>query len=155
MKIEFSKNELKHLLELLYFGEFMFSSSSSAHPEKNEKYDKLIQKIYNIANENGLSHLFKLFKGKISPTREFEEDEFITGVIDVFEDEFFWDELMYLLSERDILEKMTMDEYRNLDIPERIELQTKHEEPYYEEFTKNGLRNLKILSSDLSFLRKK
>jgi len=34
MKIEFSKKELKALIELLYFGEYMFSFSGNYYPEK-------------------------------------------------------------------------------------------------------------------------
>ena len=155
MKIEFSKNELKNLIEILYFGEFMFSSSSEAHPEKSEKYDKLVQKIYKIAYQNGMTDFLKPFEDKIYPTREFEEDEFTTGVIDEYENEFFWHELMFMLSQRDILEKNTEEEYLKLELIERIKLQTEHEEPYQKEFAENGIRNLRILSSDLSFLRKK
>lgn len=155
MKIEFSKNELKNLIELLYFGEFMFDTSREKYPDKREKYEKLLQKIYKIAYQNGMKDFLEPSEGKIYPTREFEEDEFIWSVIDEFEDESFWQELMIMLSERDIMEKMSIDEYRNLSMAERIKLETEHEEPYQEEFAKNGIKNLKILSTDMSFLRRK
>jgi hypothetical protein len=155
MKIEFTKNEMRILIELLYFGEFIFDTSSEAHPEKKEKYDNLLQKIYKIASQNGMTDILKPLENKIYPTPEFEEDEFITGVIDAYENETFWHELMFMLSQRDILEKIPEEEYLKLELTEQIKLQAEHEETYHEEFTKNGIRNLKILSSDLSFLKKK
>jgi len=154
MKIEFSKNELKSLIELLYFGEFMADSSRETHPEKLANYDKLLQKIYRFAHQNGMADLFTPYKDKIYPSRDFEEDEFIMLAIDEYENESFWHKLIFMLSERDLLEKMTIAEYRNLDIVERIKIQTDHEEPYHNEFAENGIMNLRILSSDLSFLKK-
>jgi len=155
MKIEFTRTELKNLIELLYLGEFMADSSKENYPEKIANYDKLLQKIYRIAYQNGMADFLKPFKDKIYPTRDFEEDEFIMGVIDTFENESFWQELIFMLAERDMMDKLSEEEYRKLDLIERIKLETEHEEPYHEEFAKNGIRNLRILSSDLSFLRKK
>lgn len=61
---------------------------------------------------------------------------------------------MMRLATRDIMEKMSPEEYLNLDGVERLKLETEHEEPYYKEFSENGLKNLKILNTDSSFLRK-
>jgi hypothetical protein len=155
MKIEFTRTELKNLIELLYFGDFMADSSRETYPEKIANYDRLLQKIHRIAYQNGMTDFLKPFEDKIYPTRDFEEDEFIMDVIDTFENESFWMELIFLLSKRDVLEKMTVEEYQKLDMIARIELETEHEEPYHKEFSENGIRNLRILSSDLSFLRKK
>lgn len=155
MKIEFTRTELKNLIEVLYFGEFMADSSKETYPEKIANYDKLLQKIYRIAYKNGMTDFLKPFENKIYPTRAFEEDEFIMGVINEYQNESFWHELMFMLSQRDILDKMPAEDYQKLDIFERIKLETEHEEPYQQEFAKNGIRNLRILSTDLPFLRKK
>lgn len=155
MKIEFTRTELINLIELLYFGDYMADSSREIYPEKRANYDKLLQKIYKIAYQNGMTDFLKPFKEKFYPTRDFEEDEFIMGVIDTYENESFWQELIFMLSERDVLEKLSVEEYQKLGIIDRIKLETEHEEPYHKEFSENGIRNLRILSSDLSFLRKK
>lgn len=144
MKIEFTSNELKSLIELLYLGEFMADSSKEIYPEKAANYNKLLQKIYKIAYQNGMTDFLKPFQDKIYPTRDFEEDEFIRGVIDEYENESFWHRLIFMLSARDILEKMSEDEYRNLSIAERVKLETEHEEPYHKEFSENGVKNLRI-----------
>lgn len=153
MKIELSKNELKNLIELIYFGEFIFDSSREAYPEKKDKYNKLIQKIFKIAFKNGITDL-KLYGDEIDVTRDFEDDNFIVGVVREYNTESFWENLMMRLATRDLLEKMSPEEYQNLDRVERLKMETELEEPYHEEFSKNGLKNLKILNTDLSFLRK-
>ena len=152
MKIEFSKNDLKTLLELLYFGDYMFSSSENDYPDKKKDYKKTMQKIFQEAKKAGLEkHVAPIDKDELGFSGELDGNEIINDVIENYNNESFWMELSSRLGVRDMAEKIEEEEYAQMDNMERFNLRMEAEGVYEREFTKYGLKNLKVLNMDLPF----
>jgi hypothetical protein len=152
MKIEFSKNELKMLLELLYFGEYMFSSSENDYPDKKKEYENTLQKIFKEAKKIGLQeYVAPIDKDELGFSFELDKNEIINDVIDNYNNDNFWLELMSRLGARDVIEKIGEEKYLQMDNEESFKIRTDAEAVYDREFEKSGLKNLKILNTDLPY----
>ena len=152
MKIEFSKNELKTLLELLYLGEYLFSFSENNYTEKKNKYSKLMQKIFaNVEKAELKEYVERFDKNEICFSRKLDDDEDVQEIINNHENISFWMELIWRLADRDIEKKIGSEKFSGMDFSEQIEIRFEAEEVYEREFEKYGLKNLKILNTDLPF----
>ncbi|MBC8184574.1 hypothetical protein H8E88_26050 [candidate division KSB1 bacterium] len=152
MKIEFSKNELKALIELLYLGEYMFSVSEKDYPEEKDKYTKVLQKIFKEADSAGLKeHVAHIDRHEMGFTFELEENEDIREIVANYENESFWPELIMRFTTRDVIEKVGAEKFLNMEPSEQIAIRFDTEEVYEREFEKYGVKNLKILNTDLPF----
>ena len=152
MKIEFTKKELKFLIELLYFADYMSCVSEDEYPEKITNYEKILQKVRKIAFENGLDDYVEPFeKNEYVFSHGIEGDEVINEIIDNYDNDNFWFMLAMKLALRDILEKMTPDEYFKLDDKKKLTMKFEQEEIYEREFSKYGIKNLRISNTDLLF----
>ena len=60
-------------------------------------------------------------------------------------------ELIWRLADRDIEKKIGSEKFSGMDFSEQIEIRFEAEEVYEREFEKYGLKNLKILNTDLPF----
>ena len=152
MKIEFTKKELKSLIELLYFADYMSCVSEDEYPEKITNYEKILQKVRKIAFENGLDDYVEPFeKNEYVFSHGIEGDEVINEIIDNYDNDNFWFMLAMKLALRDILEKMTPDEYFKLEDKKKLTMKFEQEEIYEREFSKYGIKNLRISNTDLLF----
>ena len=70
--------------------------------------------------------------------KELEED------YDQYEEEEFWDELIYRLGLRDLLQEIREKEYLKLSVEERIARLSEYEGKYDNEFEKRGVERLRI-----------
>jgi len=146
MKMNFSKKEYRLLLDLIYLGYWMIQAHETKPSDENEKYEMLTQKIYSVAKEMGCGDLVESSKrlNEYCTTRAYEEESGIHDVINQYNVDTFWDELVDRLAERDAridakaanIEIKSAEQYWELSIP--------HESKYAEEFEKNGLSNLYI-----------
>ena len=152
MKIEFTKKELKSLIELLYFADYMSCVSEDEYPEKIKNYEKILQKVRKIAFENGLDDYVEPFeKNEYVFSHGIEADEVINEIIDNYDNDNFWFMLASKLALRDVLDKMTPEEYFKLDDEKKFTIRLEQEEFYEREFSKYGIKYLRILNTDLSF----
>ena len=146
MKINFTKKEYRLLLDIVYLGQWMMQAHETDHSNEEDAHEMLAQKIYSAAKEMGYKDLIEPAKelNKYYPTRIYEEESGIHEVINQYNDDTFWDELIDRLAERDTraeaeaLDKeiSSVEDYWKLSIP--------HESRYAEEFSENGLKNLII-----------
>ena len=60
-------------------------------------------------------------------------------------------ELIWRLADRDIEKKIGSEKFSGMDFSEQIKIRFEAEEVYEREFEKYGLKNLKILNTDLPF----
>jgi len=152
MKIEFSKNELKALIELLYFGEYMFSVSENDYPEKKNNYAKILQKIFKDAEKAGLKkHVAQYDKNEMDFAFELDENEDTREIVTNYENNSFWTELISRLAVRDVIEKFGEEKYFDMHPSDQTDIRLEQEEVYDREFEKYGVKNLKILNTDLPF----
>ncbi len=145
MKVNFTKREYAALLDMIYLADWMLH----AHVEEEEihdDYSALEQNILSHAREFGCENKI-VYDAKLEqyfPTLAYEESEQIHGVIDNYNDETFWDELIERLAERDVLRKFGQEKLRSMSGEERMHLFWEAEKPYADEFEMNGLDRLKI-----------
>ena len=146
MKIEFSKTEYRTLIELLYLAEWVLTAHDEEPDPAKERHYLLCQKLYASAKAMGCDALIENSKElrAFAPTQKLEEMESLRDIIESYNAETFWEQLIERLIERDVTvllptlskEPESPEEYWQIAAP--------IEERYSTEFSTNGLRRLKI-----------
>ena len=142
ISITFTKEEVGLFLKLLYSGTFIVVP-------KDEKEDKTIDSI--VQKVLLSTKMAKAFRGIEfnQSTNEYEltdtAEKAFGDDFDDFVEETFWQELLFRLGQRDIINEIGEKDYRKMS---EEELEEKHEiaeEKYREEFDLNGIKNLVLL----------
>ena len=146
MKINFTKNEYRILLDMVYLGQWMVEAHKTGDLGNDDAHEKLVQKIYAFSKEMGCADLVMPKKGsnKFYPSRSYEEESGTQDIIDQYNDDTFWDELVSRLSERDARADAEAKNQKISSIEVFWKLSEPHESKYADEFSKNGLKNLII-----------
>ncbi len=146
MKLELTKEEMKHLTELLYIAEDLVFDAMPTSDEKLEYYLRLITKILKLAYENNLTDYIEkqsvgdyIFKCDAKELKDLDE------LIDNFYSYNYWERLISDLSFRDLFTKMTRQEFEKLDQESQDNLVMQAREAYFLEFRKHGTENLRLL----------
>lgn len=153
MKINFTKNEYRILIEMLSIADRVVHSYSFGEEAISRKHNELRNKVFSYFKEFDAGDLIE--SGN-EPDHFYEKDEYLERVhknfMDPFEENFFWDELTHRLAVRDVINKIGKENYANLDMLERARKVEKAKESYYKEFDQNDLKNVIInkLSSIVS-----
>ena len=144
ISITFTKEEVGLFLKLLYSGTFIVVP-------KDEKEDKTIDSI--VQKVLLSTKMAKAFRGIEfnQSTNEYEltdtAEKAFGDDFDDFVEETFWQELLFRLGQRDIINEIGEKDYRKMS---EEELEEKHEiaeEKYREEFDRNGIKNLVLMKS--------
>ena len=145
MEIKVTKKQYKDLMRLVYIGNWLVNAFRMEH-EHIKKYNDIEQYIFSFAQEAGLKKYIEYVEkyGKFFPTRELEEDEEIIELIDEYENEIFWDELINRSALRDLINKYGEDTIKKMSLEERIKKKSPFIEKYEREFEENGIKNLII-----------
>lgn len=140
MQIEFTKEQYKNLLKLVYCWDMMINWVR-LHDDRIVKIDNLCSHIFSKAKDFWCEDLvdYDEENNMYYWGRELDEDEEVSDYIDTYDNnsEAFWDNLIEMLVERDLSEnnpllkinKKTIDKLYNL---------------YWEEFVENWIKNLRI-----------
>ena len=144
MDINFTPQQFKTLLRLIYLGRWMLT----AHSNKPDKViDSLASHIYSFAKSAGVDNLVELERedGLIYPTREFEDR--MTEPIRDYDNETFWEELIDRLASRDFLAKYGEQAIQKMSMEERFTNFQEFEDRYGEEFEDHGIERIAISDS--------
>ncbi len=146
MKINFTKNEYRLLLDIIYLGQWMIEAHKSGDLDDDDEYEMLVQKIYSFSREMGCDDLVVPEKklNKFYPSRLYEEESGIHDIIDQYNDDTFWDELVNRLAERDARTDAEASNQEISSVEAFLKLSAPHESRYADEFSENGLENLII-----------
>ena len=131
MDIELTMKEFRHLLDLVYIGNWILNSTRGN--DRFEDYDLLQEKIFALASQNGLPELAQSYMGHIFPSRAYEDGGIHDAIAD-YEDAVFFDILAEELARRDMSE-----EHLN---PNDINELTARMDSYMTEFEINGIENI-------------
>lgn len=147
MNLELSIEQYEALLKLVFMGDWIvgFSDYDSPAPGEN-RLSEVAQYVYSHADSAGLSQLVTHDHNSesLTLTREFEESSGIADMMEYYEEETFWEELIHRLAHRDFHRHYGESAIAGMAIEERIEKETPFVEKYANEFNENGLENLKI-----------
>ena len=80
----------------------------------------------------------------LPPSREYEEKSGIRDLIDEYDDDSFWDQLVDRLTERDVRAKAGLAQSEQLSVQAYYALADPIAEVYEQEFEGNGLNRLKV-----------
>ena len=137
VNLELSPDQYRELLKLVYVGDWVMED-----PE-NIVLNDLVQHIFSKAKDAGLDKMIE-FDDKYKlymPTQDFDDE--VVEIVDDYEEECFWDHLIYRMADRDLSEQMG-EKADKLTNEEKIELIDPLSEKYVKEFEKNGMANLFI-----------
>ena len=148
MKIKFSKEEYKTLVDTLCIADWILHSHHllTEMPEETKAFREFEQKIYKLGDKFGFKDSFETINNKdgieYCPNKEVEEKN--QKFIRAFEEDSFWDELSDKLSDRDVLNSISQKEKEEMDIIKYWELKAPFEEKYEAEFNDYGIERLHI-----------
>ncbi|WP_303967780.1 hypothetical protein [Sporosarcina ureae] len=142
MKINFTKKQFKHLLDLVHLGEWTANSSRESDTLIKE-YEELYQYINSLAKDFGYEEIIEFDKklNEYFPTQAYENE--LQPIIEVNDNEVFWNELSSRLATRDLANERVVPR----DADEQFKRLLDIEQRYEEEFVVHGLSRL-ILKKD-------
>src|SRR5258705_12165053 len=115
MKILFTKSEYRTLLDMIYMAEWMLTAFDEQTDPAKAKYEHLAQKIYSHAKEMGWESLVEGSPADNAYfiTRKYEESG-VHDLIDDYDSETFWDQLIERLTERDVATRAGSNDQKRL-----------------------------------------
>lgn len=131
MQIELSSKEFRHLLDLVYIGNWILNSTRG--DDRFQPYDDLESKIFSLCRGNGMQLLVEKWNGIDVPSKAYC-DGGIHEAIAYYEDNVFYEILAEELSRRDMAYPEITDENYD-EIVSRMER-------YMSEFQDCGLDRL-------------
>ena len=135
MDIQLTMKEFRHLLDLVYIGNWILNSTRGN--DRFEDYDLLQDKVFALAAQNGLPELAQTYLGRVFPSRAYEDGGIHDAIAD-YEDAVFFDILAEELARRDMTEEQLN--------PDDLNELTTRMDSYMSEFEANGIENISLTS---------
>ena len=133
MNIELSDKEFRHLLDLIYIGNWILNSTRGE--DRFAIYDDLQEKFFALCAKHDMRALVTAYMGHYFPSKAYEEGGIHEAIAD-YEDAVFFDILAEELARRDMLEE-------NLNQDDMNEL-TNRMNDYMDEFERNGVDRIVV-----------
>jgi len=145
MKIFFSKQEYRLLLNMLFTAEWVMGANDIDFDIENPKYNALSQKVLSFCKEMDADDIIVYDKtlNKYFPTAEYDEllyDQYI----DTYENSVFWEKLADGLSQKELIKSIGIEQFYNLDHVERLTKSTEFRSKYEELLELYGLDCLSV-----------
>jgi len=133
MNIEFSKEQFRDLLDLVYTGNWLINANRDEPVIK--KYEDLQSYIFSKCGEFGYKEYTEKYCDEFCPSANFDESG-IMDLVDEYNDNALFEELAEELSYRDAPIGLSKDELGDFV--------DKNYDRYIEEFTENSLDNVYV-----------
>lgn len=134
MNIEFTDKEFRHLLDLVYIGNWIMNSARGA--DRIAEYDHVESKVFaQCAKDPGLHPLFAIYGGEVLPSPAFERGGIHEAIVE-YEDMVFFEILAEELARKDM-------DFVPINAENYPELAVRIEE-YIAEFEQNGVENITV-----------
>ncbi|MBL8023763.1 MAG: hypothetical protein JNK54_05710 [Elusimicrobia bacterium] len=143
--MEFSEAEFRKLLEMVCLADWV--KNAHAEPDSTVNPYSLEQKIYKEAKAAGCGD-WVTFNGKENvyvPSQNLEEK--FHGVLDEYNDETFWEELVTRMAIRDVEEDKGQDALEKMSPDQQLRALRPLEERYQAETETHGIDRLEIVES--------
>ncbi|MFO7733930.1 MAG: hypothetical protein R6X21_09810 [Candidatus Aminicenantes bacterium] len=142
MNIQLTKEQLETLVKLVYLGNRMANDWRT--DDILEEYDEVESLVLAAAQKHGLGDFveFEEDSGKALPSGELEEK--MAEITDFYNDNTFWDQLIYRMADRDYVRKYGEDSLEELYTEQGIERERPLVERYEKEFNEHGLDRLEV-----------
>jgi hypothetical protein len=149
MHFRLSEQELATLAEMVSLAAWVGSwNRRDEAGEAFADYEDLESKILEKAAHAGFGDIveFDPESQRYRLTQEYQERSFFQQCYDEFRNESFWEELVIRLADRDLIRRIGMKAWRKLDEEQRRERTRDIEQRYWDEFARDGVNNLHLIS---------
>lgn len=146
-QIQLTKKQYLDLIKLLYLGNWM-ANAQRVKPLK--KYEDLENHILSFYKDFDMADFVKYDKKykKFFPLRKLEDEKDVLKLVEEYDENNFWEELINRLTNRDFLRKNTTEEIKKMTVEERFELMDEFEEKWNQEIYEFGLENFFVTHSN-------
>ncbi len=145
MKINLSKKQYRTLVKLIYLGTWL----ANAHRTDDiiEEFEELEQYIFSFCKDFGMENDFEYDESlkRFYLTDEFIENSGIDKLIDEYNLDTFWEELIHMMADKDLLETYGEKGLKEMDIEKLTEKKILLLDLYEKEFSENGIKNLRVI----------
>lgn len=142
MKIEFSADQFRALVELAYLGNWMVNGIR-VPADHVERYSQVEQYLFSLAGQFGLRDVAEMYEPLAArvPTAAFEER--MAEWIAEYDNQTFWDELVDRLADRDLFIEYG-EAFGALPIEQQLAKREPIVQRYEREFQEHGLDRVRI-----------
>ena len=145
MKIHFTKKEFQSLLDMIAVADWVAHAHAVKEEEFNKDYEALREKIYSCAKEMGCEDRIEYSNESNGHQESIKYQESVQSrLIEPYEDAILWDDLSYLLAERDVVHTVGAEKFNKIEPIRRISLVEEAQEKYLDEFENQGIERLVI-----------
>jgi hypothetical protein len=150
MKLELNKKEYLLLLHVLEMSDWVLNAHTNKEDTEHKDYGDLEQKIFSLAQDFGYGSLieYSAETERFMPTRQYEDTRSVMELIQQFENDTFWDELIDRLAERDALREVGEKAFQHMKPIDRIMLIERYRDKYAGEFEKDGIERISLAQPD-------
>ncbi|OPX97209.1 MAG: hypothetical protein A4E62_00061 [Syntrophorhabdus sp. PtaU1.Bin002] len=144
MKIDFTEKQYIRLLKVLYLGTWM---TDAFNTESSGECDDLEQYVLSFAEGFGLKDHVTYDENltTYSYAGEFEKSTGARQVINEYDENVFWYELIHRMAKRDFMRAHGVGIIGKMSIEERFEREDQYIKWYEDEFSTNSIENLAVV----------
>lgn len=149
MHLRFTDEELVTLSEMLTLACWAtFWNHRPGSDEGVARFDDMLEKILTRLQHNGQGEMVELDpeRQRLRLRKDQEDKTFHAQCYDDMRGEVFWEELVARMAERELSKKHGVGYMESLSDEERKGLAEPITKRYWEEFSKNGIRNLHVVA---------
>ncbi len=143
MEIKLSRSQYETLMRLVYLGNWVVNGYRDK--DKDADADALENYLFAKARDFGLGQKIVYDEEQDSHFLTEDQENAWLAEYDDFKNDLFWDELMYRLADRDLVERFGETHVDGMAEEERRRLEDELADRYYKEFEKNGIDNLMLV----------
>ncbi len=142
MNIELTREQLETLTKLVYLGNWLANSWRTE--DAKEEFDEIESLVLAEAAKNGLEDYVEFDEDdrKAFPSAELEEK--MAEMIDFYNDNTFWDQIIFRMADRDYARKYGDEALDDLTTEKGMEREKPFLEKYEKEFNEHGLDRIEI-----------
>jgi hypothetical protein len=140
LQIELTNEQYRHLVTLLFLGEWMINGIPPEHRRK--ELQEVADYIYSFADQFGASDWIEYCEdcGACHANQRMEDE--LLPIVDEYDEETFWDVLSHHLAYRDVMLGADPDQ----ELTPALEMRLwRRKEQYQQEFDKHGLDHVRLV----------
>ena len=149
MHLRFTEEELTTLVEMVSLAAEVASLNRKPGSEGSFRvYEEFESTLLEKARLKGLAEIIEFDEEtqRHRVSTDYLTKSFVQECLDEMRNEIFWEEITLRLAERDIIRKIGLPAWNQLDEASRRARTEPIERRYWEEFTKKGIDNLHVIA---------
>ena len=140
------EDQVKRLVTLIYLGNWLINGVRT-YDEKIEDFDLIAQAVYAQLLQLGLSGVIAQDSDtqELYPAFDAENEILVQKLIEEYDEEIFWYELIHRMAARDLYLNHSEDELQEMGEKDMNSIQSEYLRKYADEFKQSGIDRMGIL----------